>query len=346
MTVYVLGAGASLHAGCPPAARLGKDLHSWIRWARPCGDPRRECVELCADTFGGLADLERVLTELENPPQGSAAEALCDAQRRNARQAVLESIPEFFSSLRARDSSSGLYCRFARSRVRPGDVIITCNYDLACERALKGARLWEIGEGYGFSLEIAAMPASAVKVLKLHGSTNWWWPASGGPRGPSQGGPQAFPHRPVLLIQEDFSFLGYGPGPRDPKCPTAVSCAAFPALIVPTREKRFYARTTGGTEQREFWDELWRQAGEALENAEDAVVIGYSMPLADGRARDLLLNRPRSGATTTVACAADSASLRNEFVSHGFSRVQAPGDGRFESCLGESAEGGAATREP
>jgi hypothetical protein len=73
-----------------------------------------------------------------------------------------------------RQSPAPLYDQFARERIQPGDTVITFNYDQACERSLKEAALWEISDGYGFELGIDAIPTSTVRVLKLHGSTNWW----------------------------------------------------------------------------------------------------------------------------------------------------------------------------
>ena len=67
MVTFVFGAGASVHAGYPLTASLGDHLLDWARkndafmW-------RGHLEELFAQ-YGGLADLERILTELYERPR-------------------------------------------------------------------------------------------------------------------------------------------------------------------------------------------------------------------------------------------------------------------------------------
>jgi hypothetical protein len=53
-------------------------------------------------------------------------------------------------------------------------VVITFNYDVALEYALKRAGKWDIKGGYGFDFHFAPEAQSAVTVLKLYGSVNWF----------------------------------------------------------------------------------------------------------------------------------------------------------------------------
>src|SRR5258708_4809583 len=94
--------------------------------------------------------------------------------RGNTLGGLRVAIPEFFNSLRQMPlTGPDLYRWWARDQARDGDAILTFNYDLAVERALRTEALWEIGDGYGFPLGVGITPTSKVKVLKLHGSTNW-----------------------------------------------------------------------------------------------------------------------------------------------------------------------------
>jgi hypothetical protein len=319
MTVYVLGAGASYHAGYPLASALGQTLYQWVVNNVSESDFWRGCIEELYESYGGLTDFESILTELDECPLGSRAAQV--GHRGNIRAAVRIYLPAFFNTLRERPAP--LYDLLATTRLQPGDVILTFNYDLSCERASRQAGLWEIGDGYGFPLGIEEIPSSKVKILKLHGSTNWWGPIFGGMRGFFQAGPTSLPTRPVILSSKDFEFLGYG-CLGDPSCAGMSRPAAVPALITPTRRKRFYEETSLGREWEEFWAGLWSQADHAVSLATDVVLIGYSMPAADEAARRLLLNQTNPNANITVCCGSDSDKIRAEFTSRGFRSLERP----------------------
>jgi len=333
MTTYVLGAGASLHAGYPLAGQLGNELYDWIPIDKPQYDVYRMRIDIVREQYGNLADLERILTELEECPVGSPMSKLSVLERKYAEQALLILIPEFFYDLRQRQSP--LYEQLAHERIKEGDVIITFNYDLACERALKNAGLWEISDGYGFQLGTDAIPPSKVKVLKLHGSTNWWGPIFGGMRGFCQVGPNSLPFRPVILFKRDFEFFSYSQEISDPLCAGITMPAAIPALITLTRHKRFYVPTSsGGHEWAEFWTDIWAQADLALRSAEKIIVIGYSLPIADREARELLFQKSNKQAKIALYCGHRSQFIRDEFRSYGFTGVETSGKGLFEEFLG------------
>lgn len=290
MTTFILGAGASLHAGYPLASNLGEEIERWLtrEIATPAGQLYGETLRSLRKLYGNLTNLEQILSELDESPPGCRAGSWADTERKHAYRAIRILIPEFFRHIR--NDTASLYGELARSVIRRGDCVITFNYDTALERELKRAGLWEIGDGYGFSLAISSIPASPIRVLKLHGSVNWVQPAFGGMTGFFQGGPTAFGDRPVIMPTE-FGHMGYAAELRDPLTP-AGTFGGLPAIITPTLNKRFYDRTSGGIEMAGFWDGLWNIAGVELASAERIVVVGYSMPLADKRARDLLLVAP------------------------------------------------------
>lgn len=328
MTTYVLGAGASYHAGYPLAADLGKRLHDWISRNIPEGNFWRGCIEELHELYGGLEDIESILTELDERPPGSRAATLTG----NIRASVKVCIPEFFNALRK--AQALLYDQMASERMKPGDVVITFNYDLACERSLRSARLWEISDGYGFDIRLDAIPPSKVKMLKLHGSTNWFVPVLGGRRGFFQLGPDAHPSRPVILFPQDFEFLSYSRELCDPLCARESKPGIRPAIITLTRHKRFYDETSLGVhELEEFWRDIWTQAECALQSSEKIVIIGYSMPTADEAARTLLLSTSNKDASVTICSGNRSAAIRDEFGAHGFTRLKTFRNGLFEEFL-------------
>ena len=287
MVAFVFGAGASLHAGYPLTAHLGNHLHDWARqndafmW--------RGYLEELFEQYGGLADLERILTELHEQPPGSPAAASSKMHCGNTIGGLRVAIPEFFHSVRGNSiPGRDLYRELARSKLRDGDTILTFNYDLACERALRTEGAWEIGDGYGFSLGVGMAPPSKTKILKLHGSTNWLGILFDGNMGFCAAS-NVFGPSPCLFGERDFTYLGYSGDVRDPLCKGLSRAGGDPALILPTLHKNFFHQTTFGREWEFFWNCIWEQAQQSLHSAEKIVMIGYSMPEADERARELLL---------------------------------------------------------
>jgi hypothetical protein len=168
------------------------------------------------ELYGGLENLERVLTDLHERPDVSPAAKLSRMHCGNMIGAFNVAIPELFHHL-GQNASSGhdLYAALARDRIQPGDAVVTFNYDLACERALHNAGLWEISNGYGFDLGLESIPRSKVKLLKLHGSTNWMGVLFGGNMGFSQAS-SVYDQRPAIFGKRNFAFLGYSEDIRDP----------------------------------------------------------------------------------------------------------------------------------
>lgn len=326
MTTYILGAGASFHAGYPLASELGDALVAWLAQnPNPVNEMYGSNLRELYKLYGNLQDLDQVLTDLEDCPLGSRAATMNAAARRYARRNMKLMIPEFFRFLRQRPAS--LYERLARERIQPGDVVITFNYDLALERELRRAGLWEISNGYGFSLGIEAIPQSSVAILKLHGSVNWLEVAFSGMRGFSQGPPNAFGSRPVVFPGE-FDFLGYAADIRDPLAPSG-SAGAFPAIIMPGLKKRSY-------EQTSFWNDLWASAESALWSCERIVMIGYSMPRADEDARSLLLEKSNRNATIEIFCGGGTSKISEMFSARGFRcEISARGH-HFEDFLNDT----------
>jgi hypothetical protein len=333
MTTYVLGAGASHHAGYPLANRLGDALVRWlVEHCSPVNDMYGANIKALHELYGGLDDMDRIMTELDDCPPGSRAEAMDAVDRREAKKNIRIMIPEFFRALQTKPAP--LYERLALERIKAGDVVITFNYDVSCERELRRAGLWEISDGYGFNLEIDAITSSRERLLKLHGSANWLEVAFGGMTGFFQGPPNAFGNRPVIFPGE-FAFLGYPAECRDPLTPPG-SAGAFPAIIVPGLNKHFYERTSAGRELEAFWESLWINAENALMFSDRIVMIGYSMPTGDIRARRLVLEKSNRDALVEIYCGPSTKSISETFASKGFRRIQTSGNSYFEDHLRSS----------
>jgi hypothetical protein len=166
MRVFVLGAGASVHAGYPLAAEMGNRLANWIR-TLPADHPHNEYLDQVVGTYGTLDNFESILADLMTCAPGSKAETLGLA-RPYVLGGMEEAIREHFDVTRA--ASTPLYDQLAHI-LRPRDAVIAFNYDLGVERALRAAEIWDVRTGYGFVIEQSSQ-RSPVEVLKLHGSTN------------------------------------------------------------------------------------------------------------------------------------------------------------------------------
>lgn len=303
MTTFVFGAGASAHAGYPLTKDLGPKLLGWIR-----GNPGPANYIYWPDpgsleAIGPIDDIEGFITKLEACEKPGALLA-----------GLREALCHYFDSLKPPEAE--LYRAFANEIVRPGDVIISFNYDTSLEVELRRARKWEVSNGYGFDIGIPEMPKSPVKLLKLHGSTNWMDLLFGGLKGGqfACGLGDSRGERPVFPWGLDD--LGY-PGVKDPKWREG-GVDRSGSMVLPSMKKKFYVETSlNPRERQEFWNSLWHQAAHALRRADRVEIIGYSLPPADSEARDLLLKNSNPRCAVSVCCGSDTDRIVGEFVASG-----------------------------
>jgi len=318
MRVFVLGAGASVHAGYPLTKDLGPKLFDYVKGnGGPRNYPYWPDLDELAE-YGSPSDIEELVTSLEAHEKPGTKLA-----------GLREALCSYFDSIRPREAE--LYKRFANAIVPPADTIISFNYDLSLELELKRAGTWEASDGYGFDLGICSLPKSSVKLLKLHGSTNWVDLLFEGARGFSQGNGDSLGPRPVFPWGLDH--LGY-PGIKDPRWRQG-GVERAGSMVLPSRNKKYHVSTSINPREREgFWNLLWGQAADALRRADEIIIIGYSLPAADSRARALLLDRGNHDAPLTICCGSRSTDIGKEFVQAGFVRGKICFDfGRFEDWL-------------
>lgn len=104
-------------------------------------------------------------------------------------------------------------------------------------------------------------------------------------------------------------------------------------LILPGGNKEFSVETSFGSELSEFWKHLWMQSEGALEACSKVVVCGYSLPAADQRAREMLIDVPPRDASIEIVPGRDSERIASEFKTAGFSSIMTFGTGHFEDWL-------------
>jgi hypothetical protein len=243
------------------------------------------------DTFGERPNIEDLITEIESQvarrKNSEVPEERIQRSRiGNSRGYLGVALQEWFRQIHSSPAPS--YATFADQIVRPGDVVITFNYDDSLERELRRFGKWGISRGYGFPLGTEEIPSDVV-VLKLHGSVNWLVSLFGGATGGAfLVNPASSMGNHPVIHRADLKFLGYETFSGH----TYQSGGAFPCLILPGRSKEFFYDPSFGHEFDHFWDHLWSLAARALKAANKIVVCGYSLPSADQRARDLLFRQP------------------------------------------------------
>lgn len=329
-TTYVFGAGASFHAGYPLSAKMGEGLLDFM--LNYPMDRYRASAQFLIETFGKSPNVEDMITVIEERIQALAGtENPSDIATRSlygtAHGHLAEMLREWFRVIHSAPAS--LYAEFAEKIIKPGDAVVTFNYDDSLERELRRVGLWDLSNGYGFRLG-ASDSRSEVLILKLHGSINWIISLFGGvSSGPVAAGPQgAFGGSPVIHLA-DADYLGY----RDFSGRTYTGGGTTLSLILPGRDKQFFFDTSLGPEFKLFWDSLWSQATDAVENSDRLVICGYSMPLADKRARELLLQSRNKEAQVTIVSGTQSEAIAHQFQDEGFRNLEPVRGGHFEDWL-------------
>lgn len=162
------------------------------------------------------------------------------------------------SAIEAKVNPTNLYVRLV-SHVEAGDTILTLNYDTLLDSALVSAG-WDPVKGYGLiggsgkirwtrpKPEPSATLAE-VKLLKLHGSLNWYV------RGSFTNLTEIFEKKPSKIMISGT--------------PRVNEFAHFVRQIAPPIYGKFFGH--------KHWRTLWATAHEALVDAEVLVIVGCSL---------------------------------------------------------------------
>jgi NAD-dependent SIR2 family protein deacetylase len=142
-------------------------------------------------------------------------------------------------------------------RVSRKDTIITFNYDLVCDDAL---RRLGVQPSYHLEAEAVSPPGGestkgSVDLLKLHGSANW-------------GICKKCKH--IVILPEKLTHDPYGF--RTLLCPNCKESTYQLLLIPPSWDK---------SEYKDVIRRVWAKALEELRQATRICIVGYSMPEAD-----------------------------------------------------------------
>jgi hypothetical protein len=173
------------------------------------------------------------------------------------------------------------------SSMGSSDAVVTFNYDLVAERAIKNLPVVPVfGKWlYGFGDPPIGETQNVPVLYKLHGSMNWIH-AQGEPR--------------FAIRQESWKDFDEEPGYR------AHSSKSGFAIMLPYWDKKIEEGPWGG---------IWKQAAAHLKKTERLIVWGYSLPLTDLKAFQLLnLSFISERSCLEEVCVIDpSANVRNRW---------------------------------
>ena len=284
MNVFVLGAGASAPAGFP----LGRDLmevaREWIPYEEAYVPLLNELERL--RIFRAEDDFELNLTRLDleiigghrrgKPATvtipGHAPCLLTTFREWGLSEAIRAPLETKLDETLKTPARMNYLRGFVKKHVRPGDRVITFNYDCLLEAVLRGEGLWTLGDGYGVDLrpiypDLQNEGESPCTVLKLHGSAGWFFAVMN--------------NRLLIDLASSSRLIGYSELKRTslPRDEGVTSGAILPSFV-----KGF---------SRYPMPVIWRKAAEAVSQADCIAFIGYSFPPADSVARMLFLTSAR-----------------------------------------------------
>jgi hypothetical protein len=290
-----------------------------------------EIAAIVENEFGTVEDFEQMLTKTV------ALHTECDLGPQMCGKCVVlndikfyltRALIEFFAQIR--NNAAEAYERFSSEIIKPGDCVITFNYDVSLDYQLRRANKWNISDGYGFSFP-SNEGHSPIKLLKLHGSSNWYAKFHGAVSGYGEAGSGAnYLCRPVIT-PNDMDFLGYAM--HDPLFENGAGCPSL--IVLPVPSKNFYLEFAGirNMEMSKFFESLWSQAQKELDKSEEVVICGYSMPDADVDASRLILQSVNRNAHVRVVCGGSSERVVQRFIENSFHLVQKIAHRRFEEWV-------------
>jgi hypothetical protein len=277
--VFVLGAGASRFAGYPLAAELWPFVRDRSGGHVAAEMRRQRIIKLIEGiaqkwvipTEYDRPNLEEIFTYLDLSAFGSTLIELAHSDWKRDREELRAMISDAFMSYQYDlhyDSEASHDLRKTMHAwanfLQPGDVIVTFNWDILHERALWDAGKWHYADGYGFECKDSPVGAkSGIKILKVHGSVNW-----------AQSNEQDC--EPAVEHKADFF-----PGATDDHFETYMKGAGQGSegkyLVVPSFLKDLSSNR--------LMLKIWNQAADAVAQADQLVVMGYSLHPADAPSR-------------------------------------------------------------
>jgi hypothetical protein len=265
-TTVVLGAGASrsvsyAHRGASPSP-LDTDFFDLLQRVEPSADDLRAVQEILTDVRALPPDywrsMERTFYMLQL--RAYIAEKLTGKVQSPTDQKVIGDFARCVQCLlrKAHGKDTCNYHHELLNRLGRNDTVISFNYDLVAERALRPTaeeRSIEFGRSlYGFG---ESSRRNLPLILKLHGSSNWRYHANA----------------QLEVRTKSWDDFDSKPGYRG-----HVGVGTEFPIFLPFWDKRIEKRP---------WLDLWKKAYKRLSASHRIIVWGYSLPQTDIKAQHL-----------------------------------------------------------
>jgi len=263
---------------------LAQDCESLSLWPTAIvgEDADQELVNELKFWLDGLEFSAKCQEELRSAPFGQAFQMLSSIRFYMLQGLIAKTLADCHQ-----DKLCEYHSRLAEI-LRPGDTIISFNYDLVMDQTLQRLRpdLWTYADGYGIRFRMlfdlkgqSRLPkttnTSSVLLLKPHGSCNWITTRPFGPRGFAK--PTTMP----LVCTGPTYYGGISRKPSD------AGDGNQRMSDSPLRADFLGVDITPPILSKEVWlcgrhhQIIWQKALLALARANIVAFIGYSMPQAD-----------------------------------------------------------------
>lgn len=293
---FILGAGASAHAGAPLMRDFLDRSEDLFLANHPCAttdnafalvlEARSALQAVQSKAQFDLRNLESLFGAFEmatllglDGPGPIGSKKLPEAMRNVIARTLEQSIAYWTvtTDTHCRPSPSDVYRDFTRYlKVLTGKghevAILTFNYDIALDFALFDTAL-----GIDYALPSATDDSSVPKIplLKLHGSLNWQQCSAKAPHVRPQlmrdiVRHHTTPRRWGLEVGAKPLLARFESGPCSPACSKPVG--VDPVIVPPALEK---------LRRQHALHQVWQRAAAELGRADHIVIVGYSWPAAD-----------------------------------------------------------------
>lgn len=307
--VFLLGAGFSKLAGLPLAKELINFIFQYLRNSRNVSDIEDYYPEIsgflekCKEKYPWiLEDIELLFTYLDFALLSNSKEIFKDFNydlrilRKKLSGVLVRAFRDAHYDFSIRKGevtkeqieADQIYWKFCKN-LSKDDTVITFNYDLIVEKGLWLQNKWTFLDGYGFNKNIEDFEDdfkkypyekpknSLVKVYKLHGSLGWIYDES---------------NEQIILGEMSDYFSDY----------TGFYC-----------ERDLYTETARWDEGTTFIEpsyiklfdrpiilDIWKKAFEEIQQSDELIIIGYSLPALDSAARILLSTAVRNSQISSI----------------------------------------------
>ena len=305
--VFLLGAGFSKPAGFPLANDLLNFVRSYLNESSNGIDIGfKEELEIFINGIEHplLSNIELLLTyidlALSNHSIGMFTHYASSDELQVFRLKFSGAIVRAFDNGHQKlNPKKDMYQKFCH-KLQDGDTVVTFNYDVVIEQGLWEQNKWTFLDGYGLKKDVnnfqapfgGAYPSdlpteSLIKVYKLHGSLGWIDDSNN--QIIFRGMPDYFQDYRLLYCEKNL----YAKGARWDEGTT---------FIEPTYVKRFNCKPML---------DLWKQSFQALQQSDEIIIIGYSLPEADAFARTLLASGVFKAASSITVVNPDASVFDN-----------------------------------